>query len=276
MKEVVDAPPGILKNTKSCVIEIDYSASRLDKVKMKDVSRHHYFQFEEMGIRAWEFEGIGTGKLMQMQEVNFGNSLEVVKPYLTDFHSQSTSQNNSQGKNTRKRFWCPQTDCSAFFKTDEALAEHLMKGNHLYLANHGTSNKISLDKVKVLFPDKLSTGNQSTSPRLANQAISPTPHLDEELSIAKAASLNLKSGWALKGRQKATRFSTKQKDFLIDLFEKGEKTKGREDPRNVCVIMRNARDERGNKIFVSSEYMRKEQIASFISRLCSQKRKRRT
>ena len=62
---------------------------------MKDVSRYHYFQFEEMGVRASEFEGIGTGKLMQLQEVNFGNSLDVVKPYSTDFHSQSTSQNNS-------------------------------------------------------------------------------------------------------------------------------------------------------------------------------------
>ena len=38
-------------------------------------------------------------------------------------------------------------------------------------------------------------------------------------------------------------------------------------------MMRNARDERGDKIFASSEYMRKEQIASFFSRLCSQKRK---
>ena len=130
----------------------------------------------------------------------------------------------------------------------------------------------SMDKVKVLFADKLSTGKQSTS-HLANQATSPTPHLEDELSIAEAASLNLKSGWVLKGRRKATRLSTKQKNFLIDLFEKGEKTERKEDPRNVCVMMRNARDERGNKIFASSEYVKKEQIASFFSRLCSQKRK---
>ena len=92
------------------------------------------------------------------------------------------------------------------------------------------------------------------------------PHLDEELSIAKPASLNLKSRWALKCWQKAERFYTRQ-DFLIDLFEKGEKTKRKEDPRNVCVIMRNARDERGSKIFASSEYMKKEQIASFLADL---------
>ena len=85
MKEAVDAPPGILKNSKSCVIEIDYSASRLDKIKMKDVSQYHYFQFEEMGVRAWEFEGIGTGKLMQLQEVNFGNSLGSCKAIFNRF-----------------------------------------------------------------------------------------------------------------------------------------------------------------------------------------------
>ena len=52
-----------------------------------------------------------------------------------------------------------------------------------------------------------------------------------------------------------------------------DEKKRKEDPRNVYVMMRNAGDERGNKIFASSEYMRKEQIASFFSRLCSQKRK---
>ena len=35
-----------------------------------------------------------------------------------------------------------------------------------------------MDKVKVLFADKLSTGKQSTS-HLANQATSPTPHLED-------------------------------------------------------------------------------------------------
>ena len=49
VNEAVDAPPGVLKNSKLCVIGIDYKNSRLDKIKMKDVSRYHYFQFEEMG-----------------------------------------------------------------------------------------------------------------------------------------------------------------------------------------------------------------------------------
>ena len=58
VKEAIDAPPGILKNSKSCVIELDYNNIELGKAKIKDISRYHYFEFEENGIRVWEFQGI--------------------------------------------------------------------------------------------------------------------------------------------------------------------------------------------------------------------------
>ena len=53
-----------------CVIELDYNNIELEKVKIKDVNRYHYFKVEETGIRAWEFQGIGHGKLLQLQDVN--------------------------------------------------------------------------------------------------------------------------------------------------------------------------------------------------------------
>ena len=52
VKEAIDAPPGILKNSKSCVIELDYNNVELRKAKIKDISRYCYFEFEENGIRA--------------------------------------------------------------------------------------------------------------------------------------------------------------------------------------------------------------------------------
>ena len=82
----------------------------------------------------------------------------------------------------------------------------MIKGNHLYLANHGKSIRMSsMDKVKILFADKLSTGNQNVLSN-ADQSTSPISQSNEELSIGEAASLDLKSGWALKVRQKAIRF----------------------------------------------------------------------
>ena len=102
VKKAVDAPPGVLKNSKSCVIEIDYPNSRPDKIKIKDVSRYHYFQVEEMGIGAWEFEEIGPGKLLQLQDMNFNGSLKVVKSFSGNAEVRTLSQSTEQ--KTSKKF----------------------------------------------------------------------------------------------------------------------------------------------------------------------------
>ena len=52
IKEAIDAPLGILKNSKSSVVEQDYNNMDLGEAKIKDISRYHYFEFEENGIRA--------------------------------------------------------------------------------------------------------------------------------------------------------------------------------------------------------------------------------
>ena len=77
--EAIDAPLAIPKNSKSCVIELDYNNMELGKAKIKDISRCHYFEFEENGIRAWEFQGIGNEKLLQQQDVNFISCSKVVE-----------------------------------------------------------------------------------------------------------------------------------------------------------------------------------------------------
>ena len=99
VKEAVDAPPGIVKNSKSCVIELDYNNIELEKVKIRDVSRYHYFKVEETGIRAWKLQGIGHGKLLQLQGVNFTSSLKVAEPFVETFPNHSMQQVFNKNQN---------------------------------------------------------------------------------------------------------------------------------------------------------------------------------
>ena len=56
-------------------------------------------------------------------------------------------------------------------------------------------------------------------------------------------------------------------------FDLGEKTGLKADPNQVSADMRNARDEENNRRFCREEWLTKNQIKSFFSRLASAKRK---
>ena len=80
-------------------------------------------------------------------------------------------------------------------------------------------------------------------------------------------------GWALRKHRKATQFSEKQVQFLVEVFMEEEKTNRKMDPLTVADMMRTATDENGQKRFSTSEYLRHEQIASYFSRLAASRRK---
>ena len=75
----------------------------------------------------------------------------------------------------------------------------------------------------------------------------------------------------MKARRKVVKFSTKQEGYLVSLFEQGVKTNRKEGPKNVADMLRKARAPSGAKMFEPSEYLRKEQIASFFSWLSAQR-----
>ena len=60
---------------------------------------------------------------------------------------------------------------------------------------------------------------------------------------------------------------------MVSLSEQSEKTNRKEDPKNVADMMRKARAPSGAKMFELSEYLRKEQIASFFGQLSAQRSK---
>ena len=68
------------RNSKASVISVDASKGNLEKAKILNISHYHYFKEEGTGLRAWEFQGIGTGKHTPYQPLNFHPSSDVLVP----------------------------------------------------------------------------------------------------------------------------------------------------------------------------------------------------
>ena len=146
-----------------------------------------------------------------------------------------------------------------------------MKGSHIYLEKHGEGTKLSsMDRVKTVFADKLLFGNKT---KVSSQLPGLLSSTAREVSNKEGPTFNLSAGWALKARTKVVKFSTKQKRYLVSLLKQGERTNRKKDPKNVADMMRKARAPSGAKMFEPSEYLRKEQIASFFSWLSAQRSK---
>ena len=177
----------------------------------------------------------------------------------------------NKNQNSKTKYLCSNNDCSAVFKSEESLTEHILKGDRIYLEKHGEDTKLSsMYRVKFVFADKLLSGNEGKTSKHLSGSSSSTSAL---VNSKELLSLDLSGGWALKARRKAIRFSAEQRRYLIGIFEHDEKIKRKEDPKNVAEMMRKARSPTGAKMFEPSEYLRKEQIASFFSRLNVQKSK---
>ena len=78
IKEALGKSVGSLRNSKTSVIFVDASGGHMEKAKIQNISRYHYFKREETGYRAWEFQGIAPGKLIPYQPQDFHSSYDIL------------------------------------------------------------------------------------------------------------------------------------------------------------------------------------------------------
>ena len=161
-------------------------------------------------------------------------------------------------------FECPEPGCHKVFKNFCELEIHAEIGNH---GNRPMSESF-YDRVRREWAKRFSTinpvqpeGSTSGSGIRSSEEAADTPPSD------------LSQGWALSKPRVSTRFSLKVKAYLNAKFELGEKTGLKADPNQVSADMRNARDEENNRRFSREEWLSKNQIKSYFSRLASAKRK---
>ena len=77
---------------------------------------------------------------------------------------------------------------------------------------------------------------------------------------------NLKQGWALKPCKSRFPFNDRQKEFLNEIFEEGERTGIKANPDTVAKTMRRARNVDNERVFQVSEFLTSQQMASYFSR----------
>lgn len=83
----------------------------------------------------------------------------------------------------------------------------------------------------------------------------PQMQLSAETQTA-ANQLSLAMGWALKNSQSSrTRFSEKQKNYLLSKFLIGEQTGQKVNAASVACSMVSARDTNGDRLFTSAEFL---------------------
>ena len=154
IKEALDNSSGSLRNNKASVISVDASEGNLEKAKIPNIGHYHNFKPESTGLRAWEFQGIGTGKRIPYQPLNFHPSSDVLVPFQDAESSKKsdTSMKTKSRKSTAKLF-CHDRECVEFFSTEKELDAHLNIGKDSYSTQ--VDNRCTTDdKVRILFAKK--------------------------------------------------------------------------------------------------------------------------
>ena len=80
-------------------------------------------------------------------------------------------------------------------------------------------------------------------------------------------------GWALKKQNSSSRFPEKVKAYLNDRFLIGKETGNKASPTQVAREMCRDRDDKGDCLFVGTDFLSSQQVAAYFSRLAATKRK---
>ena len=94
------------------------------------------------------------------------------------------------------------------------------------------------------------------------------------MHISSVANSSLSMGWALqKPRIGGKRYSPRVKDYLKARFDVGEQSGQKADPQHVSMDTRNARTEENKRLFSREEWLTRNQVQSYFSRLSALKQK---
>lgn len=131
-------------------------------------------------------------------------------------------------KKAPKVFSCPEIGCVKSFQKYSNLLSHLDVGRHVRMAERETL----LDTAMHMY------GSSIESIRSIPNLI-PFREAAESLALPSTASYaNLQKGWALRQNRATTRFTSEQRQYLLDKFDEGARLKQKFDARRLSETMR--------------------------------------
>lgn len=257
-KDVYDALvyKGRMKNAKASIIEVNKQSSFITDVKIADIQSYHSVKYEDSGMTFWKYFEIGNGKKIPYSNLDYKCKYNIIQSFNS---SQKQDQNLKQKavalsrKFVTLRF-CPEENCTSTFESEDNLSLHIAGGEHQI--------------------PKLLTGQDKAKHAFAKRMDNIMKKADYQTATTFGKSNNnkihsclvIEEGWALKPKRKITRLNYNQKQFLEECFKKGDETGIKVTAQSVVKMMRNY-TENGKKKFSSAEYLTREQVMSFFSRI---------
>ena len=281
MKEAIDSFGGIPGVEVKICGPTDSKGCR--NIKWPGISLINNIQFSEEGLKVWKAYNIGPGKSMPWKNLDVPSQEMVpsfettesndsktkpsfvsvkprksAKPQLPlkkKDHPKNDDQETRREKLDQYLFTCPEEGCIKSYQRYSALQKHLDCGKH----QHALENETLYDRAILGNASRLERGETAVPKILDN----------EFCQVSKGPSLSM--GWALKSSGGRKWFSSKQKDYLNAIFDIGEQSGKKANPSNVSQAMRAAKDNDGQRLFSSDEFLTTKQIASFFSRLAAKR-----
>ena len=241
--------------------------------KIDGISQLSNVEYKEEGLLVWRAYGIGDGKLIPTDKLHCPSPSDlptltgVTRSYSGAFTSVKERRikasvrdpdppvNIEEEDSNAAIFSCPEEGCVKTFVRYSSMQRHLDCGKHQRALERSTL----LDKAAVGYAQRLE-GQCEAVPELEAVAEPPSSH-----DV-------LPKGWALKSSaSRRSRFTYKQKNYLTEKFQQGERSGRKSDPASVARSMMSAVDSQGKRMFSSEEFLTASQVAGFFSRLAAKK-----
>lgn len=241
-------------------------------VKWEGVSVIHNIEYGNEGMRVWRSYAVGPGKFLPWSQFDFPENYTVPmltilkeardpKATFTAITARTKLPQTQRGEEQLasgvgeasdeqseddiechcKLFACPEEGCVKSIQRFSSLEHHLEVGRHKYVLESPTL----LDRAMMSYSSKLELG------------VATVDNPVEGSGTAKASDSrsSLSMGWALKSSvTQRIRLTENQKQYLTEVFKRGEQTGKKADPSNVSKSMRKVRNADGSSGFDASSY----------------------
>ena len=261
-----------VKGTSAAVCVVNESRKTLSVKKMEQFSSFHNFEYEADGLRVWKCYGIGDGKYIPYEMLYVTNqvptALQTVESqeFYVPLGKREVKPRSDASKSTESStplFECSKLGCNEAFESFAQLELHLDVGKH-------TASRLNqYDVIRRDWALKFSSVDNPADTEMYSVPSGGPPTFSEVTSSKSS----LQTGWALSKPRSSVRFSPKVKEYLTARFTIGERTGCKADPGQVAADMRNAKNESNERLFTRSEWLSKNQVQSFFSRMAAARRK---
>ena len=223
------------------------------KRSIPNITQLHHFKYYKddgkMMCRVWRYYKIGEGKVCVLPHCPVAPPYSVIIPFRDNITSLGQGKRNPSANLTV--VYCTDEMCVKSMKSCEELQYHLDFEQHEYCKKDATQLLKVKDRWVEMFQVERVTHHQQ-------QPVPSTSNEDHYYPI-------LPMGWAIKPNRVFRRYTEKQKKFLQNLFDDGERTHKKCTAKKALEQMRNE--------FETIELLPETSIASFFTRRNASKAK---